>query len=201
MTKFAVGDPCYANGEPGTILELIDRYNVRVKMDVQRLSIHEESVIVEEARFCDLAEFTSMDRYCISGTDPAGSPYGYIITEDGTIHSLIKQWCHGMICAMLFPELAAAQGYRQPDKLSSVYHYQRFELDNQGELPLVRIAYGMMTPINVSKGRKAATPIQMDATRRCLLEGGATLQSTIACNLRDMTMRELLKRLSKEDKL
>lgn len=210
-TKFKVGDPVYSGGNPGIVLEVLENDSYKIQLDWNRLYDKEPDEWAEvraprqgrieedEGRYMDLAEYTTLDRLAVSGTDPVHSPYGYVIMEDGTIHTLIQQWVHGMVCAMLFPDLAKESGYRQPDKESSVYHYQRFELDYHNQLPVIRIAFGMLTPVAVSKSKKAATPAQIDAARRCLLAAGRKMNDTVSAEFRDMTVANLLKELAKDE--
>lgn len=213
--KFKVGDPVYSNGEPGTVIEVLPEGDsdgeYKIQMDWNRLYDKEPDKWTEiraprqgkidtnSGRYMELAEYIPLDHLVMTGTEPTYSPYGYVIMEDGTIHTLSVQWVHGMVCSILFPDLAKESGYRQPDKRSSVYHYQRFELDYHNSLPVIRIAFGMMTPVCVSKSRKAATPSQIDAARRCLLVSGRKMNDTVSAEFRDMTVANLLKELAKDE--
>lgn len=210
VTIFKVGDPVYSDNEPGIVIEVLGDDNYKIQMDWNRLYDKDDGwadtraprqgqIKENQGRWMELAEYTSLDRLVTTSTEPEYSPYGYVIMEDGTIHALTCQWVHGMVCALLFPDLAKESGYRQPDKQSSVYHYQRFELDYHRELPVIRIAFGMMTPVAVSKSKKAATPAQIDAARRCLLVSGRKLNDTVSAEFRDMTVSALLKELAKDE--
>ena len=95
------------------------------------------------------------------------SPFGYVIASDGTTYSLVYRWYHGVICACLFPEVAKAAGYEHPvtpHQYNDVFAYQRFELDNNSKMDVIRIAVSsMMAEMNFATSGKPATQAQIDA--------------------------------------
>lgn len=100
------------------------------------------------------------------GGMPPYSPYGYIITSDGTIYTLLYQWYHGIILAVLYPAAASRAGYAapvEPHEDNNVFEYQRFELDNAPVLNVVRVSMAMSGLIYFSKGNAAATTEQLTA--------------------------------------
>lgn len=134
-----------------------------------------------------------LERFCISKDTPLFTPYGYVITEDGMIHSLTKQSCHGVVLALLFPELAEANGYDAPDKDACVFHYQRFELDHSRETTVIRISFSLMGgEMNVSKGKPNATPEQVDAIIKIAKECGLGMNDKVQSDLRETTLRSLI---------
>ena len=141
------------------------------------------------------------ERVAIVGPEPAYSPYGYVITEDGTIYSLTRQYTHGVILAMLYPEEAAEAGYDPVDEDYNVFEYQAFELDNHERFPVVRIALGMMYSFNVSKGDMPATEAQINAVTKILKCQDKSLNDTCQTDTAEMTVRKMLEllRLSGDD--
>lgn len=101
------------------------------------------------------------------GTTPAYSPFGYIIDKEGTVYSLIKAHIHGAICAVLCPNVPEG---RDPNKVPvrplsevPVFAWQEFELENQAELDVVRIALRPFsdTQFNVSGSKYRVTERQI----------------------------------------
>ena len=131
-----------------------------------------------------------------SGKSVNYSMYGYIVMEDGTIHALAKQWMHGAILAILFPDLAKKQGYEPPDEDCNVYEYQRFELDNHDKFPVIRVAFGILTDFSVSKGEQPATEFQIRAMSRIFKDCGKKMQDTIHTDYGEMTVRKFMTKLS-----
>lgn len=136
------------------------------------------------------------------GMKPALSPYGYVITEDGTSYALTERWFHGVAMAVLFPNLALENGWAPPagpiDDLN-VYHYQDFEHFVCRRMNVIRVAFGMMYSCNVSKGRAAATPQQLDALRAVFKVLGKKGTDTCETELRESTVAECLQQMAVSD--
>jgi hypothetical protein len=84
----------------------------------------------------------NIDRVAYVNMQPIYSLHGYIVDTEGIVYSLLQRYCHGVVCAILFPELAASQGVPvplEPPEDLDVMMYQDFELKNHDELPVVRI--------------------------------------------------------------
>jgi hypothetical protein len=133
---------------------------------------------------------------------PAYTPYGYIVGEDGKIYALTSQSYHGVVLAVLYPEVAAEKGYAPPagahDEVD-VFKYQRFELDHSDGLPIIRVAISRMTEsINVSKGRIAATDEQIDALQRIFRTLGRRANDTLTGEDDDLSVGEFIENLRQE---
>jgi len=141
-----------------------------------------------------------LERLCIIGAQPVYTPFGYVITDDGLIYSLTVQHTHGVIMALLYPDQALAQGYAEPDMDDyNVFHYQRFELDNHKDFPVVRIAMGMMYNFNISKGSGPATQLQIGAVSKILRTQDITLNDTVQTDCRETSARDMLKWLETDE--
>lgn len=202
-TEFKKGDRIVWNGGAGTFLRYQDGHYSDHKghtVGVMKMDRDKDNDIEQE----DLPEYIEpfqayeLDEVAIIETDPHIG-FGHVITEDGTIYTLRKQYAHGIICAILFPETAIKHGIGAPAKgAANVFEYQRFEIDCQHELPVIRISSGW-SGVNISKGRKKATPQQIDSTRRCLLAAGLSLADDVETEEGQCTMRSLMKRLEYGD--
>lgn len=128
------------------------------------------------------------------GEKPAYSPYGYCITQDGTTYALLRQYWHGALLAMLYPEQAAQAGYEFPDCPDdlNVYEFQNFELDNHDLFPVIRICPSRISgPTSVDRGCSPSTPEQIQAVRLVMKELGLNGNDPVATDHRDMTVREM----------
>ena len=130
------------------------------------------------------------------GTDPTPSAYGFVIDKDGRMHSLIYRWTHGVVVALLYPEVAEKNGVPAPagpiDELD-VFAYQRFEHDVSHDLPIIRVATSQLTNfVGVSKGSFALTNTQIDSVRRALKALNRGLRDTLSGEDEDSTVAELL---------
>ncbi len=127
------------------------------------------------------------------GETPKYSHYGYIIEADGKVHALTDQYTHGVICAILNPEIAKKHGYEPPDEDFNVYHYQRFELDHKAELPVIRISFPMFssTNRNISTGAAACPEAQIEALRAVAKVQGWKLREKVHLCGRDSFMPTL----------
>jgi hypothetical protein len=64
---------------------------------------------------------------CPDGVGPPSHPYGAIVQADGTVYVLIRQMYHGVLSALLYPELAKQFGYELPRRDCGVFKYQRVQ--------------------------------------------------------------------------
>lgn len=127
--------------------------------------------------------------------EPHYSTHGYLITQDGTIYTLLRKWWHGAVLALLYPSEAAAAGYTLPDDPNdlNVFEFQRFELDNHDRFPVIRICPGrMMGPMSVDRGCGIATPEQVEAVRLVIKVLGMSASDTVAADSRDMPVRKMI---------
>jgi len=194
-TEFKPGDRVLWTDVGRGTLQAIDGAMSRVKLDEDR-----DNDIVQDVPVDELAALVplTVDDCAIVQADPTDNPFGFIITEDGTTYALRSRFYHGVLLAVLFPDVAHAQGYEPPMQGdANVYLYQRFELDNHRSLPVIRVAFGMMTPVNVSKGDQAATPAQIAALSKVFRACGIGLNDQVATDLRDMTARSALREMGK----
>lgn len=131
------------------------------------------------------------------------SPYGYVIDKGGETYSLVKYATHGVIAAVLRPELAKEKGFCAPvSPLSDndVFLYQAFELDNYQEMGLIRISTGGMRAFAVSKGEGSATPQQIEAFRKVVKEHGLhPREKVIYAGYKETNLVGAVKFLEKED--
>ena len=124
------------------------------------------------------------------------SPFGYIVTADGTIYSLIKQYTHGVLLAILFPEKAKEMGYVPPDEDYDVFYYQRFELDTHDDLPVIRVAFGMLHSFAVSYGKECPTTKEQDqAMVKIFREKNIKMRDEIHTDKGDCTAGAFMKEL------
>jgi hypothetical protein len=130
------------------------------------------------------------------GNDPTPSPYGYVIDADGRIHSMMNRYTHGVIIAVLYPDVAAKHGIPAPTgrpKDLDLRAYQNFEHEVSNELPILRIAGSMLGDfIMVSDSRHAATNVQIDSVRRALKASDRDLRDTLTGEEGDQTVGEFL---------
>lgn len=138
----------------------------------------------------------TLEEISIIGDEPTYSPYGYVIGEDGKIYSLTQQWCHGVILAILFPDLAKEKGFDIPDEDYNVFEYQSFELDNQEILPAVRVSKGMMTSFTVSSGNTLWSQKQVTAFTKILKTDDISLSEQIETHKGRMSARKFIKEVS-----
>ncbi|KWT98189.1 MULTISPECIES: hypothetical protein [unclassified Variovorax] len=136
------------------------------------------------------------------GIEPKYSPYGYVVEADGTTHALCYRWMHGVITALLYPELAlkhkAPPLEGSPEDLD-VFAFQAFEHEVACRLPLVRIAYSLTTGSTaLSKGAVPPTDVQIEGVRRALNQLGLSGQDTLTGEEDDPTVNEQLERMRNE---
>ena len=138
---------------------------------------------------------------CQQGIPPYGIN-GYIIGEDATIYTLTDKYFHGVVIAVLYPELAASKGIAPPasprDDLD-VFEYQRFELDNSRQLPILRVSVSITTGTTmISKGKFPATEAQIDAMARIFKALGLGARDTLTGDEDDQTVSQFLDELRQE---
>lgn len=132
---------------------------------------------------------------------PAYTSWGYIIMEDGTTHALHRQWWHGAVLCLLFPEEAKQAGYIMPDEPDevNVFEFQKFELDNHDHFPVIRVCpTRMMGPPSFDRGCKPVTEAQMVALRLVVAEMGLRMNDEVSTDHKDMTVRKLYEYMQKD---
>jgi hypothetical protein len=124
------------------------------------------------------------------------SPYGYIIGADARIYALTERWFHGVVLAVLYPEVAEKAGYEQPvreDGDVDVFKYQRFELDHGRQVPVLRVAYSLTTgSTSVSYGEQPATDAQLEALVAAFAALGLRGNDSLTGDEEDMTVNQMV---------
>lgn len=198
------GTPVYHWNDAGEVLDYTEDGKLRVQLDHHRHQDEKGQGKVVEVAEADVSEVIEVvqlaprEHFMTTtepGVEPPYSPFGYVVTEDGKVHTLLQQWCHGIVLALLFPEHAKAAGYRQPDRDSCVFHYQRYELDYHDDLPVVRIAFGVLSSNAMSKGYKPATEAQVTGARLAFKAVGVGMRDEVSCDYRDMPLSKALEDL------
>lgn len=133
---------------------------------------------------------------------PPYTPYGYLVGEDGKTYALTDRWFHGVILAVLYPELAAEKNFpppAEPRDEVDVFAYQRFELDNSKDLPVIRVAVSSVTnSVLVSKGSFPASDEQIEALQRIFRVLGLKAGDTLTGDDDDPTVAEFIEALRQE---
>lgn len=126
------------------------------------------------------------------------SPWGYVIPPDGKVHGLMCQYTHGVIAAVLYPDLALSNGFSPPISPiheNDVFQYQAFELENGREhLPLIRVS----GHCNISRCNAPCTPEQIEGLRKAMLEGGMKLTSKVQTDFSEMSLKKALLEMAKD---
>lgn len=146
-------------------------------------------------------------------TEPIFSPHGYIIAEDGTVYTLTRQWWHGAVLAILYPQLLAE--FRidmetdddnnpvpgtgtvlelpdDPDELN-VFDFQKFEHHVHGKLTVIRVCPArLLGPPSVDLPKAAATPEQLIALHIVFKIMGLKQASEVATDFCDMNVKRCL---------
>jgi hypothetical protein len=140
-------------------------------------------------------ELTLEDVALTSNTpNVAYSPYGYIIGDDGRAYALTERWFHGVVLAVLYPEVAKEAGFAPPvreDGDVDVFLYQRFELDHGHKLPVLRVSHSLQTGTTmVSAGNPACTEPQLAALVGALRALGLRANDTLTGEEDDMTVTQ-----------
>ena len=138
------------------------------------------------------------------------SPHGYVIKDDGKVYTLLRQWWHGAVMAMLYPDhlkefrldaededgnVIPGTGTvleipETPDDLN-VFDFQKFEHAYHSKLPVVRICpTRMMSPPSVDLPEDGCTPVQAEALRVVLVEIlGMDLRDEVAMDHSDVPVK------------
>ncbi|HEC66587.1 MAG TPA: hypothetical protein ENI23_15030 [bacterium] len=106
----------------------------------------------------------------------------------------MHQWYHGVVLAMLFPDLANEEGYEIPENRDEVdvFKFQRFEMDYSDEMQAIRVcSYRMLGPPSIDPGKLPCNSKQLDALRLICKELNLKLGDEIAFNVRDMKIEKM----------
>lgn len=145
---------------------------------------------------------------------PMYTPHGYVIAADGTTYALLHRWYHGVVLALLFPELLA--DYRidmelddglneipgtgrqlvMPDDREdiNVFDFQKFELGMHGKMDVIRICPDRQTGNPSVDLPEQCTPEQREALRLVMFDAcGYSLTTKVSTDHRDMTLRDCMK--------
>jgi hypothetical protein len=133
------------------------------------------------------------------GEKPGYSPFGYVVDEQGTAYALCHRYYHGVICALLYPDLARAHAAGIPihplDEIN-VFEFQHFEHDNASSMNVVRIATSMLSGTTYfSKGRAPATENQIKTVAAICADMGFTGKDEIETNMGSQTVAQILEGL------
>ena len=162
----------------------------------------------------------TIDRVTMSfpvGAVPVFSPHGYVVTKNGTTYALLYQWYHGVVIAMLHPELlpttlvdydseyvedtlvrklGTGRYLTMPEDRDdiNVFDFQKFEGEVHSKLGLIRICPSrMMGPPSVDLPEEACTPEQQEALRLIMTKAlGYKSSQEIAMNHRDTSLKKCL---------
>lgn len=133
------------------------------------------------------------------GEEPACSRFGYVIAEDGTVYALNYRYYHGIICAILYPELAKVHESGipvEPHDENRVMTFQRFEHDNANNMRVIRISFAqLMSNTYFSKGKYKATPQQIQSTLAVCKVLGFKGRDVITTEYGDETVAKIIERL------
>lgn len=132
---------------------------------------------------------------------PNWSLGGWIIQPDGTTYNLLRQFWHGAVMALLYPEFAREKGFELPKLVEDLHPqvFQTLELDHGRELPVIRVCATRMitTPLSVSWGDRPATEAQIDALRLLFLSLKKKANDIVSTNNRDMKIKDLFQVIRK----
>ncbi len=198
--SYTIGQRVVWNGGPGTVVAFGKKGIPHIKWDYD----HDNDLIQEPEQLDHIEpyELLTLEECATIGKEPDPNVYrgyGYVIASDGTIYTLRKQYYHGVVLALLYPEEREKQGFPVPVKRCiDVYNYQRFELDNHRSFPVIRVAFGLLG-ITVSKGKAGCSPEQVDALRKVFKRCKIALTDTITCEYSDVTARKCLQIVEKAD--
>ena len=149
------------------------------------------------------------------------SQYGYMITKDGTVYSLLHYATHGLVLSLLQPEEYKAWYTKvstdvttEPMLRSSVpealwpetidevnkYFYQDFEMSVGNNLPVIRIAGFRMTGSpSVDKGCGAVTSEQIASVRHVFKACGFDRTTIVETNRREMPVDKMWEFLASDE--
>jgi hypothetical protein len=127
------------------------------------------------------------------------SPWGYVIDKDASVYALTEKWTHGIVVALLYPQVAEKAGYEHPQREEGdldVFRYQSFEHDCAHDLPVIRIALSMATGSTiVSTGALAPSEEQIQALVATLAAMGLKGKDTLTGEDGDPTVAEFVEEL------
>lgn len=136
-----------------------------------------------------------------SDKDPLYSPHGYVISSDGTIHTLLKKWSHGIVLAALYPHLIEELNLEIPESFDDIFDYQRvgFDIQAHESVDVIQISWSMLSGlVSIWKSDAACPPAQVEAVRKVMKELGVGLNEEVNTNTKDMTVSKMLKWLAVE---
>lgn len=134
------------------------------------------------------------------GAPVQSSPFGWVIGKDGTTYALCNRWYHGVICAILYPELSAAHEVGIPYRNEvNVLKYQHFEHDHSQDMEVIRISVSSMTGATYfsKASTHKATDDQIQAVISCCADLGYTGRKRITTDMGDLTVAQLVDELRK----
>ncbi len=127
------------------------------------------------------------------------TPFGCCITPDGTVYALTHYATHGVVAAVLYPEVAAEFEVPQPivdehvDELPKMA-YQHFELECAPLLPLLRVSAGRMGSPHVSWSEDIGlTEEQIEAFRLFCIENHSSDEEYFCTGLMGGGLQKVLK--------
>lgn len=145
---------------------------------------------------------------------PMYSPHGYVIAADGTTYTLLHRWYHGVVLALLFPDMLKEfrVDMQDDDNLDpipgtgrplvmpedreeiNVFDFQKFEFAYHGKMPVIRICPDRRTGNPSVDLPEKCTPEQREALRLVMIEScGYSLTTKVSTDHRDMTLRDCMK--------
>lgn len=126
------------------------------------------------------------------------SPFGYVIDVNGDVYALTEKWTHGIIAALLYPDVAKQHGFWPVqgdfDDLP-VFRYQEFLGEHSEQLPLIRVATSQLGFGTTVSGTSRVTRNQVDALVATLAKMGHRAQDTLTGSEDDPTVAELIEEL------
>lgn len=196
--KFKKGDRIVWNGDSGTFL----RYSKDRKSGILKMDGDADNDIEQEDTLNWIEPLKLLTIDDIAHVSTASNLNGFVIVEDGTCYSLKEARAHGVLLALLFPEIAAKYGFKPPikDAHDQLSKFQRMEIDHQEEMAAIRVTFGfLMYTCNLSRGKTAATAAQLDSLRAVLKSHDYGMNDTIHLNMGKRTVRKVLAELSKPE--
>lgn len=157
--------------------------------------------LVEEDSFSIYDKHDYSDIF-MSSTDPVSTMNGYVVSEDGTIHSLLQQWSHGIVLAALFPELLKTLVIEEDDLpryIDDVFRYQRigFDLEKLPEVNVIQVSFSMLSSlVSFNKTGDIATPQQITAVAKIAKQFVLKQNDTVNTTGGDMNLRKMMQWLA-----
>lgn len=153
-----------------------------------------------------LAPVLDLERVTIK-TEPGGVPpysmFGYVIDKEGTIYTLQYRYYHGIVCALLYPDLARTHEAGvpiEPRTENSVLAFQRFEHDNQNNMQVIRIAFNVLVDSTYfSKGKVKANSKQIASVLSTCKVLGYKGREKIQTEYGEQTVAQIIECLQKGD--